>query len=62
MPMPFHCHECDAPTPNLDGLCGECKRQANMATSTSTGEPMDNLPSVKQQNDKSSNTEDDSEE
>ena len=56
MPIPFHCHECDAPTPNRDGLCGECRRQINAVNSNNTGEKMDHLQSVKQENDKRSKT------
>ena len=38
MPIPFHCHECDAPTMNKNGLCDkhqpihsfdEARREAN---------------------------------
>tara|TARA_Y100001951_G_C11094073_1_gene158353 strand:- start:342 stop:509 length:168 start_codon:yes stop_codon:yes gene_type:complete len=41
MPLPFHCHECDAPTMNEDGICDDCaKRKKNMVFSNNTGEPM----------------------
>jgi hypothetical protein len=27
MPMLFHCHLCDKPTANRDGLCNDCKKK-----------------------------------
>ena len=27
MPMLFHCHFCDKPTPNRDGVCSDCKKK-----------------------------------
>jgi predicted nucleic acid-binding Zn ribbon protein len=27
MPMLFHCHRCDKPTPNKDGVCSSCKEK-----------------------------------
>ncbi len=47
MPTPFMCHDCDSPTMNSDGMCDNCKDKMikNMVKTTSTGEPMDYLPS-----------------
>ena len=39
--MPFHCHECDCPTMNEDGICDCCvKRKKNMVTSNKIGGTM----------------------
>ena len=29
MPTPFHCHGCDKPTMNREGLCDDCVRNKN---------------------------------
>ena len=48
MPIPFHCHECDSPTMNTDGICDTCKkRKKEMVTSNKIGESLENiLPSM----------------
>jgi hypothetical protein len=29
MPMLFHCHDCDKPTPNMSIVCDNCKKKRN---------------------------------
>ncbi len=49
MPMPFHCHECDCPTMNEDGICDCCvKRKENMVTSNKIGGAM--VTSIEEEN------------
>lgn len=47
MPSPSMCCDCDCFTFNSDCICDNCKEEmvTNMVKSTSTGEPMDYLPS-----------------
>jgi len=47
MPSPSMCCNCDCLTFNPDCICDNCKEKmiTNMVKSTSTGEPMDYLPS-----------------
>jgi len=47
MPSPSMCCDCDCLTFNSDCICDDCKEKMimNMVKTTSTGEPMDYLPS-----------------
>tara|TARA_R100000458_G_C8156937_1_gene162541 strand:+ start:283 stop:486 length:204 start_codon:yes stop_codon:yes gene_type:complete len=40
MPTPFHCHSCDKPTMNNDGVCNSCKeKRSDKADCLDCGNP-----------------------
>lgn len=40
MPTPFHCHSCDKPTMNINGVCNSCKeKRSDKADCLDCGNP-----------------------